>query len=153
MSRLSSIAPPETILVVDDNSAVLRLVSLILKEAGFIVFSAASPEEAIQISLQFAGTIHLLLTDVMMPGMSGPDLANTLIEQRNTLRVMMMTGYPGGDLLLLNDGWHVIPKPFVVAALCEKVNDVLHSPDRSQGADHFDTRSVATRNRTPTGCE
>jgi DNA-binding response OmpR family regulator len=70
-------------------------VSLILKNAGFTVLSASSPEEAMQISLDFAGTIHLLLTDVMMPRMSGPDLAKKLVKERTGLRVMMMTGYTG----------------------------------------------------------
>jgi len=129
----------ETILVVDDSPMVLEAVSVILKKAGFTLLSASSAEEAIQISLDFVGTIHLLLTDIMMPGMSGPDLANKLIEKRADLRVMCMTGYADGDLLLLNYGWHLIKKPFVSALLREKVDAILHSPDRSQGTDHFDT--------------
>jgi two-component system cell cycle sensor histidine kinase/response regulator CckA len=130
----------ETILVVDDTPLVLEAVSLVLKNAGFTVLSASSPEEAIQISLDFSGTIHLLLTDVMMPKMSGPDLATKLVEQRAELRVMLMTGYAGGDLLILNYGWHLIKKPFVPSLLREKINAVLHTPDRSQGMDHFDSR-------------
>jgi len=139
MSLLPAIAL-ETILVVDDTPLVLSSVSLILKNAGFTVLSASSPEEAMQISLDFAGTIHLLLTDVMMPRMSGPDLAKKLVKERTGLRVMMMTGYTGGDLLVLNYGWQLITKPFVPMLLREKVDDVLHSPDRSQGTDHFDSR-------------
>ena len=139
MSLLPAIAL-ETILVVDDTPLVLSSVSLILKNAGFTVLSASSPEEAMQISLDFAGTIHLLLTDVMMPRMSGPDLAKKLVKERTSLRVMMMTGYTGGDLLVLNYGWQLITKPFVPMLLREKVDDVLHSPDRSQGTDHFDSR-------------
>jgi DNA-binding response OmpR family regulator len=138
MSLLPIVAP-ETILVVDDTAVVLEAVSLILKNAGFTVLSASSPEEAIQISLDFAGTIHLLLTDVMMPRMSGPELADKLVAQRTKLRVMMMTGYTGGNLLVLNYGWQLITKPFVPEVLREKVNDILHSPDRSQGTDRFDT--------------
>jgi two-component system cell cycle sensor histidine kinase/response regulator CckA len=133
------VVSPETILVVDDTPLVLAGVSLVLKKAGFTVLSAASAEEAIKISLDFAGTIHLLLSDVMMPEMSGPDLATKLVEQRNDLRVMMMTGYAGGDLLILNYGWQLITKPCVPKILLEKVNSVLHSQDRSQGMDHFDT--------------
>jgi two-component system cell cycle sensor histidine kinase/response regulator CckA len=130
----------ETIFVVDDTPLVLSSVSLILKNAGFTVLSASSPEEAIQIGLDFAGTIHLLLTDVMMPRMSGPDLAKKLVKERAGLRVMMMTGYTGGDLLVLNYGWQLITKPFVATLLREKVDSVLYSPDRSQGTDHFDSR-------------
>ena len=130
----------ETILVVDDTPLVLSSVSLILKNAGFTVLSASSPEEAMQISLDFAGTIHLLLTDVMMPRMSGPDLAKKLVKERTGLKVMMMTGYTGGDLLVLNYGWQLITKPFVPTLLREKVDNVLYNPNRSQGTDHFDSR-------------
>jgi CheY-like chemotaxis protein len=137
MSRLAKVA--ETILVVDDTAIRLAGVSLILTNAGFNVLSASSPEEAIQISLEFAGTIHLLLTDVMMPNMSGPELAKKLVEQRKDLRVMMMTGYDGGELLVLNYGWQLINKRLVATVLSDKVNSILHSPNRSQGTDHFDT--------------
>jgi two-component system cell cycle sensor histidine kinase/response regulator CckA len=148
MSLLPLIAP-ETILVVDDTPLVLSGVSLVLKNAGFTVLSASSPEEAIRVSLDFVGTIHLLLTDVMMPGMSGPDLAKKLVEQRAKLRVMLMTGYDGGDLLILNYGWHLITKPFVPTLLREKVNAILHSPNRSQGTDHFDTSGEETERTQP----
>ena len=141
---LPPIVAPETILVVDDMPVVLSGVSSILKKAGFIVLSASSPEEALKISQEFTGTIDLLLTDVMMPNMSGPDFATKLVEQRTELRVMMMTGYAVGDLLLLNYGWHLIKKPFAPAVLREKVNAILHSPNRSQGTDHFDTRAEET---------
>jgi two-component system cell cycle sensor histidine kinase/response regulator CckA len=140
VSLLPIVLPPtETILVVDDTPLVLAGVSSILKNSGFSVLSASSPEAAIQISLGFGGTIHLLLTDVMMPNMSGPELAEKLIAQRPELRVMMMTGYTGGNLLVLNYGWQLIEKPFVASVLREKVNIVLHTPDRSQGVDRFDT--------------
>jgi DNA-binding response OmpR family regulator len=72
--------------------------------------------------------------------MSGPDLAKKLMKERAGLRIMMMTGYTGGDLLVLNYGWQLITKPFVPALLREKVDNVLHSPNRSQGTDHFDSR-------------
>jgi two-component system cell cycle sensor histidine kinase/response regulator CckA len=138
MSLLPVVAT-ETILVVDDTASVLDSISAMLKKDGFNVLSASSPEQAIQISLDCPGTIDLLLTDVMMPKMSGPDLATKLLEQRTKLRVMLMTGFAGGDLLILNYGWHLIKKPFVPSALREKINAVLHTPDRSQGMDHFDT--------------
>jgi two-component system cell cycle sensor histidine kinase/response regulator CckA len=103
--------------------------------------AASTPEEAIQISLDAPGTIDLLITEVMMPGMSGPDLAKKLIAQRNKLRVMMMTGYADGELLVLNYGWHMIEKPSIAKVLSEKVKAILHSPDRSQGVDKFDTKA------------
>jgi two-component system, cell cycle sensor histidine kinase and response regulator CckA len=134
MSRIPTIAP-ETILVVDDTAIVLESVSFILKNAGFTVLSASSPEEAIQISLNFAEPIHLLLTDVVMPKMSGPDLAKTLVAQRTKLRVMMMTGYANVELPARDCDWHVMTKPFAPAALREQVNAILHSPDCIQDFD------------------
>jgi two-component system cell cycle sensor histidine kinase/response regulator CckA len=136
----STIAP-ETVLVVDSTASSLAGVSLILKNSGFNVLSASTPEEAMKISADFAGTIELLLTEVMMPGMSGPDLAKKLMVQRTRLRVMMMTGYADGELLILNYGWHMVQKPSVAKVLSEKVKAILHSPDRSQGPDLFDTRN------------
>jgi two-component system cell cycle sensor histidine kinase/response regulator CckA len=142
-----SIVARETVLVVYDKPSVLAEISSILKNAKFIVLSASSPEEALQISLDFAGTIDLLLTEVMMPGMSGPDLARKLIAQRTKLRIMMITGYANGELLILTYGWHLAKKPFVAEVLCEKVRDLLRSPDRSQGTYGFDTRDVARTDR------
>jgi DNA-binding response OmpR family regulator len=136
-----TVLAPETVLVVDGTPSVLEEVSLILKKAGFTVLPASSPEQAVQISLDCAGTIDLLITEVMMPGMSGPDLARKLMEQRTKLRVMMMTGYADGELLVLNYGWHMIEKPSIAKVLTEKVKAILHSPDRSQGTDRFDTKT------------
>lgn len=76
----------------------------------------------------------------MMPDMSGPAVAELLKNRRPEMRVMLMSGYHDGDLLILNYGWHFIEKPFVPTALVKKVNEVLHSPERSQRNDGFDTR-------------
>lgn len=89
---ISSIDAPETILVVFDKANVLAGVSLILKNDSYIVLSASTPKETGQISLDFTGTIDLLLTEPMMLKLSGPDLARTLTQQRAKLRVLMMTG-------------------------------------------------------------
>jgi len=132
----------QTILVVEDNQSVLEVVRLTLKNAGYTVLDATSAEQAIQIESNFAGTIHLLLSDVMMPGMSGCDLAKVLVDRRKDMRVMLMSGYPGGDLLVLNYGWYFIHKPFVPKGLLERVNEVLNSRDRSQGTDHFSTEHL-----------
>ena len=130
----------ETILVVEDHPVVLEAVCEILERAGFCVLAANSGAEAIRTEGLTEGTIHLLLSDVMMPDMSGPAVAELLKNRRPEMRVMLMSGYHDGDLLLLNYGWHFIEKPFVPTALVKKVNEVLHSPDRSQRNDQFDTR-------------
>jgi DNA-binding response OmpR family regulator len=130
----------ETILVVEDLQLVRDLVCKILKRAGFLVLAAGSGTEAIHVESTTPGPIHLLLSDVMMPDMSGPVVAQTLKKHRPEMRVMLMSGYPGGDMLFLNHGWHFIEKPFVPAQLVERVNAVLHSPESSQGDAYFDTR-------------
>jgi FixJ family two-component response regulator len=79
-------------------------------------------------------------SDVMMPSMSGPELALRLKKSRPDMRVMLMSGYPNGALLVLNYGWHFIEKPFVAAQLIAKINEILHQEIRDQGTDHFDTR-------------
>ena len=130
----------ETILVVEDDPVVLKVVHSVLERAGFRVITATNSTQAIEMEGGFHDTIHLLLSDVMMPDMSGPVIARILKKYRPAMRVMLMSGYPGGDMLFLNYGWHFIEKPFLPAKLVERVNDVLHSSEVSQGDDHFDTR-------------
>jgi DNA-binding NtrC family response regulator len=120
----------ETILLVEDHSALLKLVKQILEDAGFTVISAISAKQAIRLEAEFPGTIDLLLSDVRMRGMSGPILAKKLKERRPQMRVMLMSGYPGGALLVLNYGWHYIEKPFVPSGLVGKVKDVLRGETR-----------------------
>ena len=71
--------------------------------------------------------------------------SNLLKERRPEMRVMLMSGYPDGEMLFLNYGWHFIEKPFLAVELVERVNSVLHTPERSQGEDHFDTRGDKVR--------
>jgi len=130
----------ETILVVDDSAGVLDLVTTILGRANYGVLQATGGAEAIKVSADFDGDIHLLLSDVQMPGTSGPDLGLALKKSRPDLRVMLMTAMADGDLLVLNYGWALIRKPFLTVRLLEMVHDVLHTANKSQGSDHYDTR-------------
>jgi two-component system cell cycle sensor histidine kinase/response regulator CckA len=134
----------ETILVVEDDPVVLELVRGILERAGFCVLTAGNGAQAIKAESITPGPIHLLLSDVMMPDLSGPVVAQLLKKNRPEMRVMLMSGYTGGDMLLLNHGWHFIEKPFLPSALVQRVNEVLHTPERSQGDDHFDDRIQPT---------
>jgi len=129
----------ETILLVEDHPALLKLVKKILEDANFTVIAANSAKQAAWIEAEFPGTIELLLSDVRMKGMSGPNLAKRLKERRPQMRVMLMAGYPGGALLVLNYGWHYIEKPFVPTVLVSKVKDVLRGQTREQFVDRFDT--------------
>lgn len=131
--------PPKTILAVEDAAAVLSVVREILEDANFNVLAAANAGEAIRLA-GLAKTVDLLLSDVMMPDMSGPDLATKLKASRPEMRVILMSGYPGGEILILNHGWHFIQKPFVPVELVAKVRQVLDEKINDQGSDQFDTR-------------
>src|SRR6476646_10656183 len=131
----------ETILVVDDNELVLSVVVEILEREKFRVFSANNGPAALQLAEQTDRKIDLLLSDVEMPQMSGPDLGEALKKTRPDMHVMLMSGGDHGNLLVLNYGWAYIQKPFVAVKLVEMVTEVLHSPDRSQlGGQEFDSR-------------
>jgi DNA-binding NtrC family response regulator len=131
----------ETILVVDDNRLVLDVVVNVLLRAGFQVLSADGGPAAIVAARAVTGNIDLLLTDIDMPEMSGPDLGQALKRERPDLHVMLMSGGLSGNLLVLNYGWAFIRKPFVPTRLVEMIRDVLHSKDRSQASgQEFDTR-------------
>ena len=132
----------ETILVVDDSELTLVVVAAILEKANFRVLSANSGPAAIKLARsETTATIDLLLSDVEMPEMSGPDLGQELKKARPDLHVMLMSGGSNGNLLVLNYGWAYIQKPFVPVKLVQMVKDVLHTRDRSQlGGQEFDCR-------------
>ena len=130
----------KTVLVVDDDPLVLNFVGRLLKQAGFSVLLASSGNRATEVQAAFAGKIDLLLCDVMMPGISGPDLAKKLKESRPEMRIMLMSGYAGGDMLILNHGWDFVQKPFLPKTLLRLVNEVLSSNVPDQGTSQFDTR-------------
>src|ERR1044071_8084226 len=94
----------ETILVVEDHKEVLAVVRKILERAGFRVLVAGNGAEAMQVESATKEKIHLLLSDVMMPDMTGPSVARALRKLRPDMRMMLMSGYPDGELLLLNYG-------------------------------------------------
>jgi DNA-binding NtrC family response regulator len=120
-----------TILLVEDHSALLKLVKQILEDANFLVIPAKNAKEAIQMEAEFSGTIDLLLSDVRMRGTSGPNLAKRLKERRPDLRVVLMSGYPGGASLVHHYDWHYIQKPFRPLALVDKINGALRGESRS----------------------
>jgi DNA-binding NtrC family response regulator len=131
----------ETILVVDDNEEILEIVTTILKAEHFRVLSADSGVAALKVARETTETIDLLLSDVEMPQMSGPDLGEELKKTRPDIHVMLMSGGSNGNLLVLNYGWAYVQKPFVAVKLVQMVKDVLHSENRSQlGGQEFDSR-------------
>jgi len=125
---LNSIPDQKTVLVVDDEESILKNVSFFLRAGNFNVLTASSGEEALQKSRDFKEAIHLLLTDFQMPGMDGINLATAMSVDRPQLKVLMMSGFTSG-MLVLNEGWHFLPKPFIASQLLALVVG-LASPDQ-----------------------
>ncbi len=123
-------AGDETILLVEDEPEVLRLTARALRLQGYTVLDAAGPEEALRIAREYGDTIDLLLSDVMMPSMNGPELARDIAAIRPELRTLFMSGY-SADLIarhgVLGDDSAFIPKPFTLNALAAKVRAILDS--------------------------
>jgi two-component system, cell cycle sensor histidine kinase and response regulator CckA len=118
----------KTILVVDDEPSILKYVSGFLRAGKYNVLTATSAEVALKKSKDYKEDIHLLLTDFQMPGMDGIQLATAMSVDRPQLKVLMMSGFTGG-MLVLNEGWHFLPKPFVTSQLLALVVGLV-SPDR-----------------------
>ncbi len=124
----SASLPAASVLVVDDEEHVRCLVVTVLSNAGYDVLHAGSAAAALALALERPGMIDLLLCDVLMPGVNGPDLARTLIAQGRVRRVMFMSGYPGAALESdLGDLSRValVHKPFHSDELQEQVRLVL----------------------------
>jgi DNA-binding NtrC family response regulator len=121
----------------------------ILKRANFRVLSAKSGLSALKLAQETSDRIDMLISDVDMPSLSGPDLGQAMKKTRPKLHVMLMSGGANGNLLVLNYGWAFIQKPFVPVKLVQMILDVLHSPDRSQlGGQEFDSRKDAAKPKT-----
>ena len=105
----------KTILVVDDDPQTLELVSAFLR-GQYNVLTANGGNEALQRSKDWKEAIDLLLTDFSMAGMTGIELATKITLARPTIKVLLMSGFTGG-MLVLNEGWHFLPKPFISSQL------------------------------------
>ena len=101
-----------------------NLLQAIFKKAGFTLLVAEDGQEAAQLALEHDGTIDLLVSNVQMPHVTGPDLAKALKKSRPDLRVLLISGYPQG-LLMLDNGWSFLQKPFSSDLLARTVRDML----------------------------
>ena len=118
----------ETILIAEDSDAVRVLTQNVLRDFGYTVISADTPAAAVAMSAAYAQPIHLLLTDVVMPGMNGSQLAQLLQEQRAGLKVLFMSGYTSDAVLqrgILGPNMTLLQKPFTPPALARTVRAVL----------------------------
>jgi CheY-like chemotaxis protein len=113
----------ETILLVEDEDGVRRVVETMLKRHGYHVLSSASSNDAMAAAGQHAGVIDLLITDMVMPGMSGRKMAECLAESRPNMRVLYVSGY--GDASLSQSDAHFLQKPFTTEELAIKVREML----------------------------
>jgi CheY-like chemotaxis protein len=120
----------ETILVVEDGSAVRNLVCVMLVQNGYRVLEARDGQHALRVCETHIEMIQLVLTDLVMPNMQGADLAERLRRARPDLRIVLMSGYTDEPAVqrLGRDSVAFLPKPFTSAELVEKVRRVLDAP-------------------------
>jgi PAS domain S-box-containing protein len=121
----------QTILVVDDDLQLRQLARKVLTSSGFTVLEAGCCEQAEQLAGLHSGAIDLLLTDVVMPGTSGHEVARRICGRRGETRVLYMSGYPGDAVAqhgVINAGVSFLQKPFSPDRLVEKVKEVLQVP-------------------------
>ena len=123
----------QTVLVVDDDGAVLRSVCAILADGNYRVLTAGSGSEALQLSRDCKEDISLLLSDFQMSGMNGVDLATQMTRDRPDLKVLLMSGFTDG-MLVLNEGWHYLAKPFIPSQLRALISGLIlpDTPTRFQ---------------------
>jgi len=118
----------ETVLVVEDEAAILELSGLMLENLGYTALAARTPAEAIRLVTEHTEAIDLLITDVVMPQMNGRDLALLITELKPGLKVLFMSGYTADVIAhqgLLDEGVSFVSKPFSMNALAEKIRAVL----------------------------
>jgi nitrogen-specific signal transduction histidine kinase/CheY-like chemotaxis protein len=122
----------ETVLVVEDEEMIRQIISVTLTEYGYTALLAKDGEEAQAICASAQGPIHLLLSDVVLPGMSGRESAKRLVSKRPGMRVLYMSGYTANAIVhhgALEPGIAFIQKPFSPATLLRKMREILDSKD------------------------
>ena len=133
--RLDVVQGTETVLVAEDDHAVRKLVSAMLRGAGYHVLVAADGQEALKLADEFAGTIDLLVSDVVMPIMGGRELGEKLRQRRPQTVIMYMSGYTDDELVRHGVRDHAaffLAKPFAAAALTKMVRQALDAAKRQQ---------------------
>jgi two-component system cell cycle sensor histidine kinase/response regulator CckA len=134
----ASMLGTETLLLVEDETSLRKLSRHLLELCGYEVLEAENGSDALKVSQEHRGIIHLLLTDVVMPGMSGRVLADQLVKRRPETRVVYMSGYTGqtvGEHGVLAEGSFFLPKPFTRQALAQKIREALDGQSVLTGAD------------------
>jgi two-component system cell cycle sensor histidine kinase/response regulator CckA len=124
---------------VDDDPILLKFVTSLLVR-DYDVLRAGSGQEALQLSRNYKPVIHLLLTDFEMPEMNGIALATQISLERPQIKVLLMSGFTGG-MLVLNEGWHFLPKPFIPSQLRALISGLINSDESGKaqraGSENF----------------
>jgi CheY-like chemotaxis protein len=118
----------ETLLVVEDDDALREIATSVLRSAGYTVLAAASGAAALEIAAQHQGSLQLVLTDMVMPGMGGRELATRLTEIRPDIRIVYTSGYTDDAILrrhALEASDHFLSKPYTVVELTRRIRKVL----------------------------
>lgn len=118
----------QTVLVVEDDDTLRKTMCLGLKRFGYCVLEAPDGEHAVALAQSLDTPIDLLMTDVVMPGMDGTEVASTIARMRPSMRVLFTTGYFDNEALMdaaNRHEIHVLLKPFVLSALCAQVEKIL----------------------------
>jgi CheY-like chemotaxis protein len=127
----------ETILLVEDEAQLRELMTSVLEQCGYKILAAANPDEGLALCRANHNNIQLLVTDVVMPGMNGRQLAEQIKLISPDTRVLFVSGYTSNAIVhygVLDVGLWFLPKPYTIAALMAKVREVLDaSPDGPQG--------------------
>ena len=121
----------ETVLVIEDDAQVRAMVRRILSSSGYQILEARDGEEAVAVTSMHAGTIDLILSDVVIPGVSGPEAVQQVQQTHGGTRSLFMSGYTDHAVLrdqILSAGANFIQKPFAPATLVNKVREVLDAP-------------------------
>ncbi len=116
--------PTETVLLVEDDQGVNTLVASALRKSGYTVLTAGDGEEALAVSRAYAGTVHVLLADVVMPGMNGRELSESLLAERPDTRILFMSGYPDDAIVrqgIQTASVQFLQKPFSIDVLIAKM--------------------------------
>ena len=122
----------KTILFADDDGQLQKFVAALLQMLGYRVIVAIDGRDALQKARGFEGVIHLLLSDIEMPGMTGIELAIQLNQERPDTKILLISGLETG-MLVLNNGWQFLPKPFVSDMLRDRIRDFLSEQQPIKG--------------------
>jgi CheY-like chemotaxis protein len=129
-SSTLSLRGTETILVAEDEDGVRSLTREVLEKFGYTVLEAANGEEALKVAERHQGPLHLLLSDVVMPRMGGPELAQELVARRPDVKVLYMSGYTDHPMVrrgVVNAGVAFLQKPFTPTGLVSRIREVLEA--------------------------